>query len=63
MTNLTTDPKLIEALRAASQRSLTYEELRKQRVSFIMASIDDSSGVTREKVEEILDRYEGRKVS
>lgn len=63
MTNLTTDPKLIEALREAAQRGLTYEELRKQRVSFIMASVEDSSGVSREQVEEILDRHEGRKAS
>lgn len=61
MTNIQTNPELLEALRAASKRPLSEKELHEQRISFIMASIKNPEGVTRQKVAEILERHEGRK--
>ena len=63
MTDLKTRESLLEALRNASQHAITEDELRKQRVSFIMGSISEGSGMTRARVEELLDKQEGRKVS
>lgn len=61
MTELKTDASLLSALHRASAHTPTAEELQKQRVSFIMGTISDRSGVTRAKVEEILAEHEGRK--
>ena len=63
MTELRTTATLLDALRRATRRALTEDELRKQRVSFIMGSINDSTSVARTRVEEILDVQEGRKAS
>lgn len=63
MMELKTKETLLSALRQASMRTPTAEELRKQRVSFIMGSLKESSGVTRARVEEVLAEHEGRKVS
>ncbi|MGI3900512.1 MAG: hypothetical protein ACRYGP_28415 [Janthinobacterium lividum] len=61
MPELHTDEGLLRALRAASTREMTAEELHKQRVSFIMASVDEDSGITRAQVEQVLARQEGAK--
>lgn len=62
MTELHTNEALLQALRAASSREMTAAELHKQRVSFIMSSVSDDSGVTRAQVEQVLERQEGRKI-
>lgn len=61
MTDLKTDKQLLENLRAAASRKLTAEELYKQRVSFIMGSLSESSTVTRAQVTKALADIEGRK--
>lgn len=58
MTNLRTDSNLLEALSAAAKTNVSAEELRKQRVSFIMGALGDDSSVTRAKVTEILAAHE-----
>ncbi|MFO1185934.1 MAG: hypothetical protein U1E56_14290 [Bauldia sp.] len=60
MTDLKTKESLLTALRAAAERPPTGDELRKQRVSFILGSLKESSGVTRAKVEEVIAAQEGR---
>jgi hypothetical protein len=60
MTTLKTKESTLRALRMASRRELTADELQRQRVSFIMGSLK-SRNVTREKVEELLAKQEGRK--
>jgi hypothetical protein len=57
---LKTDGKLLEALGSASLRKKTTEELHEQRVSFIYASMDKDSGVTRAKIEEVLAEQLGK---
>ncbi|PWI55243.1 hypothetical protein B5K03_04905 [Rhizobium phaseoli] len=61
MTDLKTDEVLLKNLRTAASRKLTAEELYKQRVSFIMGSLSDSSTVTRAQVTKALADIEGRK--
>jgi hypothetical protein len=61
MTDLKTNESLLSALRAATTRTPTAEELNKQRVSFIIGTLKESSGVTRSKVQEVLDKQEGKR--
>jgi len=63
MTQLKTNESLLSALRKASSRVITAEELHKQRVSFIMGSTNAKSGVTRAKIQQVLDKQEGQKGS
>jgi hypothetical protein len=60
MTELKTKPSLLEALHKASRRDLTADEIRQQRVSFIMGSVK-SDEITRAKIQNVLDKQEGRK--
>jgi len=50
----TSDPRLRAALERATARPMTPSERRKQEVSFIMGTIGEDSGLTREMVEKIL---------
>jgi hypothetical protein len=62
MPELKTQESLLKSLRTAAARSkLTQEELYKQRVSFIMGSLSDSSTLTRAQVTKALADIEGRK--
>jgi hypothetical protein len=63
MIQLKTRESLLSALRQASVRTPTAEELQRQRVSFIMGSLNAESAVTRAQVEEMLAEHEGRKAS
>ncbi len=49
-----TDKKVLEALRAAAQRTPSPEEQLEQRVSFVYSSMSEKSGVTRDKVRELI---------
>lgn len=60
MTNLKTKESTLRALQKASSRQPSEDELRKQRVSFIMGTLKSASAVTRAKVEEVLAKQEGR---
>lgn len=48
-----------ELLRSKAKRFLTPEELRAQRVSFVMGMLPHDSTLTRERVQEIVDSYYG----
>jgi hypothetical protein len=61
MTGLRANTALLDRLRQASQRRPSAEEIRKQRVSFIMGSLKPDSTVSRERIEQVLDKHEGRK--
>jgi len=61
MTELKTSESLLDALRKASSRKITSEELHAQRVSFIMGSVKAESGITREQVQQVLAKQEGSK--
>jgi hypothetical protein len=63
MTELKTKDSLLRALKRASTRAPSAEEMEKQRVSFILGSIGVNSGVTRDQVWEILRKQEGKKAA
>jgi hypothetical protein len=56
--DIKTDSKLIERLRN-SGRYVTREQLRRQRVSYIMGSLPQDSTITRREIERILEQNEG----
>jgi hypothetical protein len=63
MTELRTRESLLSALKLAASRRPTAEELQKQRISFIMGSINDKSTVTRARISEVLAAQEGKKTA
>ena len=63
MENLKTSNELLEKLRRATRVELSEDEIRRQRVSYVFGAINSGNDVTKEKVEEILARHEGRKVT
>lgn len=60
MSELKTSEQLLKAISDAARRGPTASELRNQRVSFIMGSLDKKSGVTREQVRKVLAAQDGR---
>lgn len=59
MPKTNTDPKLLEALANAAGRAMTPDQVREQRISFVMSAVGDGSAVTRSEVELIIDQREG----
>jgi hypothetical protein len=59
MTQIKTKESTLRALREAVRRPRTAEEMQKQRVSFVMGSLDAESPMTREKVEKLLAEQQG----
>lgn len=62
MNTLTTDPKLLDRLKQAAHTQLSAQQLRLQKISFIMGSLGDDSTITRERVERELNKFEGNAV-
>jgi hypothetical protein len=58
-TDLKTDAALLAKLAEAAKRHMTKDELRLQKISFILSSVSDDSTMTRKQVAEILDEAEG----
>lgn len=59
--NIKTHESLLQKIRNASARQMSAEELRKQKVSFVIGSLSAESNVTRAQVREVLEDFEGRK--
>lgn len=62
MRTVKTDESLLQALRVAAAREPTADEIRRQRVSFVLSSLKDMNSISRERVGEMLDKQEGRKI-
>lgn len=60
--DIKTDADLLRRLREAAGKALTNEELRAQRLSFILGNLPKDSTVTRDEIEKILNQIEGEKV-
>ena len=58
-TDLKSDAALLAKLAEAAKRPMSKEELRAQKISFILSSMSKDSTVTRKQVEETLERSEG----
>lgn len=54
MSDIRNREELLRALRAAASRPRSDNEVEEQRLSFIMGNFDESSGVTRERIKEVL---------
>jgi hypothetical protein len=54
-----TDPELLERLRLAAQRPMTREEVREQKISWVLGNLPFDSAVTRDEVEAAIVRHEG----
>jgi hypothetical protein len=63
MTELKTNEATLKALKRAARRPLTPDEIQKQRISFVMGSLDAKSSITREKVEKLLAEQRGVKIA
>lgn len=63
MTGLRTNEALLKALQESSSRKPSFEQLEKQRLSFVMGALDDDNEMTREEVQDVLERQEGRKIA
>lgn len=59
MTNSKTDPELLRALKNAAGARLSAEKLRKQKISFIMGTLGKDSTVTKDRVEQELEKLSG----
>lgn len=53
------DEMFLERLRKAARMAMTGEQLRAQRISFIHGSMPHESTMSREKIEEALEKHEG----
>jgi hypothetical protein len=60
MENLKTSADLLDKLKRATRQVLSEGEIQRQRASFVFGAINSDNDVTKEKVEEILARHEGR---
>jgi hypothetical protein len=58
--NIRTSPDLLRAIKEASTRTQTADEIKQQRISFVYGSLGAKSAVTRAQVENALERHEGR---
>ena len=52
---------MIEALRRSAEQEMTEEEVRRQKISFIMGTVSFDSKITREEVAAHIDRMAGRR--
>lgn len=62
MSELKTNPALLDALRKAAGRKPTASEQREQRVSYIYGSINEKSGLTKDRIREVLKQQEEGRV-
>jgi hypothetical protein len=60
MGNLQTDPDLLERMRAATSTPQSDAALFEQKTSFILGAMGADNDITKERIEEILARHEGR---
>jgi hypothetical protein len=61
MSDLKTDPVLIRRLEEAATATMSHDQLREQRISFIIGNLREDSPITREKVKRVLAEQEGEK--
>jgi hypothetical protein len=59
MTELKTDARLLRALRDAASKKVSGDDLREQRVSYVMGLLNADSTVTRDRVRDVLAEQAG----
>jgi hypothetical protein len=63
MTDLHTNASLLEKIKRSASKPMTYEEIRKQKISYVMGSLKDGSSVTVSKINEVLSKHDGKKTA
>lgn len=63
MTDLHTRDDLLKKLREGTTRELSHAQLVKQRLSFVVGSLDEKNNMTREQIQTALEKREGRKLA
>jgi len=61
--SLKSDQSVLSTLRAAARRTVSADELFEQRVSFVYSAMSDKSGVSRDRVRELVSRHEGSRAT
>lgn len=61
LTDLHTNEALLLKLKASAAKTLTAEDILKQRISYVMGTLKDDSPVTRSKVKAVLSLQTGEK--
>jgi len=61
MPDLKTRKNLVDRLKEAANYKVSEEELVKQRLSYISASIDPEKNVTKEQIREVLREQSGKR--
>ncbi len=51
---------LLTALKEDAGRAMSAEEIRAQKLSFVLSTLDDTSDATRERVKKRIAEHEGR---
>lgn len=59
MQDVQSDPQLLIDLRAAALHQMTAEQIRTQKIDYILNSLGDANSVTKAAVEKELDRLAG----
>ena len=54
-----TREELQSRMKAAAGRPMTAEQIREQKISFVMGTLGSSSKMTREEVTKIIDQMDG----
>jgi hypothetical protein len=57
--DIKTEGNLLRRLSQASKFHTTRDQLRRQRVSFIFGALPKNSTITRQQIENVLDKVEG----
>lgn len=63
MADIRTDGRLLAKLKETAGKPMTAEEIQKQRVSFVMGTLDTESTLTRGEVERMLLQREGKQLT
>ncbi|MBC6442566.1 MAG: hypothetical protein GDA53_05460 [Rhodobacteraceae bacterium] len=57
-----TDPEILQALRAAAGTKMTREQVREQKISYVLGMLGAKSTATRADIAQLIDEHEGRPV-
>jgi hypothetical protein len=63
MADIRTDGRLLAKLKEAAGKPMTAEEIRNQRISYVMGTLDTESTLTRDEVERMLLQREGKQLT
>jgi hypothetical protein len=59
MNELMTDPNLIRRLEAAARQKPSADDIQRQRLSFIISTVKETSNVTVSRIKEVLADQDG----